>query len=137
MYLIERVPQSTLLTLLKIDEIKEFQLDIAASSKEEWQQEAARLAKQGKTEQADAIEATILQHKTVPWMVLAQDNVTTLLAQFTSAPERIKKDDKIKLLNYAVLYQRDNIIKQLCKLNMKTAFNLKRVQQHTAHNCIR
>ena len=61
-YLIEKNPAHLLIKLLDINEINQsFNMDIAESSIEEWQKEASRLAQQGQTEQAAAINKIILK----------------------------------------------------------------------------
>lgn len=66
--LVEKNPSHPLLSLLDINEINQSMgMDIKESSLKEWQQEASRLAQQGKSEQAAAIAETILKQKTPPW----------------------------------------------------------------------
>jgi len=54
-------------------------MDITESSIEEWQKEASRLASQGKTEQAAAINEIILKQKTPPWTVIDKKAYLQLL----------------------------------------------------------
>ena len=124
-YLLENDVKAPLLQLLDINEIKTVNLDIAASNKEEWQQEATRLAQQGKKEQADAIENLILRHKPVPWETLTQEKLDTCLEQLNQTPTKTSKQDNIRLLNYAILYHRNDILHRLIELNFKAARNLK------------
>ena len=51
---------------------------VSKSSQDEWAQEARRLALQGKTEQAQAIRDTFLQHPPVPWTPWSRALIETL-----------------------------------------------------------
>ena len=124
-YLLEDNPEHRFLKLLDINEIKEIHLTADISSKEDWQKEASRLKEQGKKEQAKAIEDKILQHKQVSWQILDDDQVTYLINKITQQCKSNKKD-KIKLLNYAVLYDYDYLIEQLKKARVKAAHNIKK-----------
>lgn len=92
------------------------------SSLDEWQQEASRLEKQGKLEQAQNIRSTILQEKTVPWQVMSEDKFIELYDQAIK-PEA-GKSDKLLIFEYALIYNRHKVIEQLRTQNLKATMHL-------------
>lgn len=81
-YLIESDTGHDILRLLGLAVAAgEVKVDAAASSREDWQNEARRLELQGKQEQADAIRTGILKETPVPWPVLGESRLRELLAR--------------------------------------------------------
>lgn len=74
-----------------------------ASSLEDWQKEARRLALQGKQEQADAIERMILKTAPVPWPVLDEARLRETLARVFREPAPGAKI-KGQLYDYATCF---------------------------------
>ena len=122
-YLIESKITHPLLRLLDINEISNT-LDIKASqsSLEEWQKEASRLAAQGKAEQAQEIEQSILKQKTPPWKPIDEEQIQTLQKKFF-VEKTSTKQEKLFLLEYAMLYS-----------NQRLQFWLKRDGVNAAQN---
>ncbi|MGJ3501954.1 ATP-dependent DNA helicase Rep (plasmid) [Piscirickettsia salmonis] len=119
-YLIEPDPKHKFIRLLDINEIKDLKLQSEKSSKEEWQREANKLALQGKKEQAQAIEEKILHRKEVPWKVLDQKAIESLKIKVFQSKEANKKE-KIRLLNYAIVYNDNKTIEKLQQLGLGAA----------------
>jgi len=81
-YLVESDSGHPLLRLLDIAQLSAPEKVAAqASSMEEWQKEARKLALQGKQEQADAIERMILKTAPVPWPVLDEVRLRETLSR--------------------------------------------------------
>lgn len=80
--LIEADTKHPLLELLGVQAGKEdLQLETTKSSRADWEREAARLERQGKHEQAEAIRRSILSVKKVPWVVWDEATVRQLEAK--------------------------------------------------------
>ena len=121
-YMIESNPKHKLLCLLDVNQIKEVDIKAQESSREEWQKEANKLLTQGKQEQAKAIEDNILQHTTVPWQPIDNEELTRLRTAVFEQKVANKKDT-FRLLNYAMIYSNFAIIKQLQDIGIKAANN--------------
>ncbi|MBJ7312775.1 UvrD-helicase domain-containing protein [Rugamonas sp. CCM 8940] len=81
-YLIESDSAHPLLGLLAIGQARtDEKIAAQASSLEDWQKEARKLALQGKQEQAEAIERMILQTTPVPWPVFDEARLRETLAK--------------------------------------------------------
>ncbi|MDM5179269.1 UvrD-helicase domain-containing protein [Massilia sp. DJPM01] len=81
-YLVESDPAHPLLRLLDIAQTGAApKHDTPASSLEDWQKEARKLALQGKQEQADAIERLILKSTPVPWPVFDEARLRESLSK--------------------------------------------------------
>ena len=81
-YLIESDANHPLLRLLDIAQTGAgARVDVQASSQEDWQKEARKLALQGKQEQAEAIERLILKTSPVPWPVFDEAKLRDTLAK--------------------------------------------------------
>ena len=79
------------------------EVEVRASSLEEWQKEAHKLALQGKQEQAEAIQRTILKQTAPPWPVLDEPAVRELLVRVFR--ERVVGDKhKRRLAEYAAFH---------------------------------
>lgn len=117
-YFVENTRKHPLFDLLKLNEQQEnFNLDNLESSKEEWQQEARKLELLGKQEQAEEIRKTILSTETPPWQIMDNAYCQRLLSPTSG------KQEKILLLEYAILYKRQDIIKALQQTGLKAANN--------------
>ena len=119
-YLVETNVEHKLLKLLDINEIKNINLEAEKSSIEAWQQEANKLAKQGKLEQTQNIETKILQYAKVPWEIVTPKIYHELVAKM--GPQLDKKT-AIRLLNYALCYGNQELIFRLKTLSLKAAQN--------------
>lgn len=103
-YLIESDVRHPLLQLLEIlDTGASAQVEAQASSLEDWQKEARKLALQGKQEQADAIERMILKTAPVPWPVFDESKLRDNLRKvfLDKAPGSKQKS---QLYDYAIAY---------------------------------
>ncbi|SFD68541.1 UvrD-helicase domain-containing protein [Massilia yuzhufengensis] len=81
-YLVESDSGHPLLRLLDIAQLgAAANVTAQASSLEDWQKEARKLALQGKQEQADAIERMILKTTPVPWPVVDEPRLRETLAK--------------------------------------------------------
>ena len=71
LYWLEQDPSHPFLSLMGFGtQERSLQLAEQKSSAEDWEREARRLEMQGKLEQAQAIQKTLLRHRPVPWTVL-------------------------------------------------------------------
>ncbi len=81
-YLIESDHEHPLLRLLSLTAATDqVNVNVKASSLEEWQKEARRLELQGKQEQADAIHAQVLKQAPVPWPVFDEARLRETLTK--------------------------------------------------------
>ena len=125
-YLIEREPEHPLLSLLNINEIKQtLHFDMKESSIEDWQKEASRLAQQGKTEQAEAIQKEILKQTTPPWVVIDKATYTTHRDSVLTG-KQITKKEQLNLFEAAMLYNDKLLINELKELGLKPAQSVKK-----------
>lgn len=103
-YLVESDSGHPLLRLLDIAQLSAPEKTAAqASSLEDWQKEARRLALQGKQEQAEAIERMILKTAPVPWPVLDEARLRETLAKVFLEQVPGSKA-KAQLYDYATCY---------------------------------
>jgi hypothetical protein len=103
-YLIESDVQHPLLRLLEVvDTGAGAQVEAQASSLEDWQKEARKLALQGKQEQADAIERMILKTAPVPWPVFDEARLRETLHK-TFIDKAPGSKYKSQLYDYALAY---------------------------------
>lgn len=73
-FMVESDAGHPLISLLGVNQAgSQVNIKTRVSSAQEWADEARRLQAQGKTEQAEAIERTILKLKPVPWEILADE----------------------------------------------------------------
>lgn len=82
------------------------------SSAEEWQQEAHRLAAQGKREQAEAIRAQVLQLRPVPWTVFDAANLRALATK-ALAPGSVSNKAKQQLFELACFHEEELVVQRL------------------------
>ena len=92
------------------------------SSLEQWQQEASKLEKQGKLEQAQNIRAAILKEKTASWEIMTEEKFKQLYIK-AIAPDA-NKADKLLLFEYAMIYHRKSVIEELHEQKLKAAMHL-------------
>ena len=94
-----------------------------ASTKEEWAQEARKLALQGKEEQAQAIRETFLQGKPVPWTPWSRVLIEELVPK---ALDRSNPSAKLKqtLMDYALWHGQQAWIEQLAQAHFQPAKSL-------------
>lgn len=102
-YLIESDVLHPLLRLLEIADTGAGAGQAQASSLEDWQKEARKLALQGKQEQADAIERMILQTAPVPWPVFDEAHLRETLHK-TFIDKAPGSKYKSQLYDYALAY---------------------------------
>ena len=95
----------------------------AASTKEEWAQEARKLELQGKEEQARAIREAFLQGKPVPWTPWSRELIAELIPK---ALDRGNPSAKLKqtLLHYALWHGQQSWVEQLAKAQFQPARSL-------------
>ncbi len=121
LYVIENNKKHALLELL---DLTNFQSNVGLkeqkSSDDEWQKEAQKLEKQGKTEQAEAIKKQILKIEPVPWEVITHENLPELEKQALN-PEHFNKKAKDRLFDYALFYEENHYYHKLYALNYKNA----------------
>jgi hypothetical protein len=120
-YFIESRPKQTLFQLLGLQASKEgLQIQQQESSIEDWRQEAHKLELQGKQEQAEEIRERILKLKQVPWEVLDTDNLQKLHQKVI---EQGNKKDKLRLFEYALIYNNQKCLNTLIKSKFSPASN--------------
>ncbi|WP_230656491.1 AAA family ATPase [Psychrobacter sp. I-STPA10] len=119
-YWIEKNHQHPLFNLLKVSLTQTENLDIQdnASSIEEWQLEAQKLAMQGKTEQAEQICHDLLQQQKADWIVYDTKKRDDLLKRAVVQQE---KKAGIELLEYAQVYDNLNYYHLLKVMGLKAA----------------
>ena len=127
-YFIEEIKEHALLNLIGLKLTEEFiAIEAQESSLEDWKKEAHRLAMQGKTEQADAILNNILELKPVPWKVITPDYLLELeKTAFTSDKNKESKEAKILLFEYALHYQKNDIMQRLAQAGFSAAMKSKK-----------
>jgi ankyrin repeat protein len=121
LYVVETNKKHALLELLELTNFSsQINLKEQNSSAEEWQREANRLEKQGKTEQAEAIRKEVLQLKPVPWEVITHDKLKEAEAKAFD-PELFNKKAKDVIYEYALFYGNDQLMKKLSSLKYRPA----------------
>lgn len=128
-YFIEEIEEHPLLNLIGLKLTEEFvAIEAQESSLEDWKKEAHRLAMQGKTEQADAILNNILELKPVPWIVITPDYLAELekLALTSDKKDKDSKEAKISLFEYALHYQKNDLMQRLAQAGFSAAMKSKK-----------
>jgi len=120
-FIIEEDDEHPLLKLLGLQFKTAYEIKEEKSSLEEWQQEARRLELQGKHEQSEEIRRSILQWRQVPWTVLDRVNVENLKQEVLSNGQNVTKDQKIQLLEYALVYDDEALVMILADMGVKAA----------------
>ena len=90
------------------------------STAEEWKQEAARLAAQGKKEQAEAIRRDILETRDVEWPVVTRESLADLKTKALD-PQHYNNKSKQLLFEYAVAYHLPGFFDHLVELKFNRA----------------
>lgn len=122
-YLLEDKQNHPFIRLLEINEIQNINIKSEQSSDEAWQKEASKLAMQGKDEQASAIEEQILRHKKPAWGVMDKKEFLALKEKVI-VNKSANKREQIKLLNYAIIYNDNDLIDLLQARGVKAANNI-------------
>ncbi len=123
-YWVESKVQHPLFDLLQLERYQSaLTLETTKSSLEEWQKEARKLEMQGKQEQADAIRNR-LQQTPVPWNVMTIPQAQQLMQQVQAGG--LSKDQKIQLLEYALIYRQNSVIALLAQQKLSAAQNAKK-----------
>ena len=128
-YFIEKIKEHALLNLIGLKLTEEFvAIEAQESSLEDWKKEAHRLAMQGKTEQADAILNNILELKPVPWKVVTLDYLAELekIALNFERKDKDSKKVKILLFEYALHYQKNDLVQKLANAGFSAAMKSKK-----------
>lgn len=120
-FFVENIKQHPLLNLFNLEPTPEFvPIKNQTSSREEWQQEARRLASLGKYAQADAISETILQIKTVPWQILDRDALPAMCEKAFSQDKK-NKDARLLLFEYSLVYHQAHLMQALAEVSFLPA----------------
>lgn len=123
LYLLEVSPKHKILKLLDLVETRD-QLGIKEqkSSMEDWKQEANKLEKQGKKEQADEIRNNLLKVQPTPWTPLLKENLQKLKSEALD-PDNYNKKAKDLLFHYSLVYNDTEIIDELVAHKYRRAEN--------------
>lgn len=110
---IEEDPAHPLLALLGVARAESAD-DVKAerASAEEWQREAHRLEAQGKSEQAEAIRATVLRLAPVPWQQMDRAGAADVAAK-ALAPGGVSNKAKQRLFEFACFHEERILAEQL------------------------
>jgi len=120
-YILEQNSKHELLFLLGLMNTQEkLDLQQQSSTHDEWQREAQRLEKQGRSEQAELIRKTILGTQPVPWRIISTEELENLKKEALD-PETFNKKAKDLLFDYALIYNDEEISKELFRMNYKRA----------------
>ena len=121
LYVVESTLKHPLLELLGFANLRQ-KLDIAEqkSSLDEWQREARRLEKQGKTEQAEKIRHDILGNQKTPWTPITLDELQNLKTEALN-PDHFNKKAKDRLFEFALIYNEHTTIRRLAELKYRRA----------------
>ena len=103
-YLVEANPRHRMLDLLGL-RLKQDELKLAEqkSSREEWKEEARKLERQGKAEQAEAIRKSMLETQPVPWTPITPEGLDALKKEALD-PNHFNQQAKHLLFEYALTY---------------------------------
>ena len=112
-YFIEKVGDHPLLGLLGARAERDAKsVRSEASSVEAWQAEARRLELQGKTEQAEAIRATVARTQKVPWLVIDAAGHDELAAK-ALAPNSVFTKAKHSLFEWSCFHDQEALANRL------------------------
>ncbi len=121
LYILETSKKHDILSLLDlVENEKQINIKSEVSSLDDWKEEARRLEMQGKKEQADDIKKNILQLKKPDWEPITRENIVELKKNALD-PHVFNKKAKDLLFMYALLYNDNESIAGLAKLNYKRA----------------
>ena len=113
-------PILKLLGLERIDNTLDFEKQ--KSSNNEWQQQANKLERQGKQQQAEQIRSEILQQQTPDWTVYNESNIQDLLHL---ALDEQQRKAKLTLFEYSLVYDDKLYRNALIKAGFKPALTPK------------
>ena len=119
--IIEKNDDHALFDLLGLKFGQALTLAQTQSSLEDWQREAYRLEQQGKLDQAEAIRQNVLKIHTVPWTVYDTDGIQKLYHKIIVNQEPSSKEEKITLLEYALVYDHRDWVVTLAHIGVKAA----------------
>ncbi len=113
LYLLEASPKHEILKLLDLVETRDkIGISQQKSSMEDWKQEANKLEKQGKKEQAEEIRNNLLKIQPTPWEPLLKENLPQLKAEALNA-DNYNKKAKDLLFHYSLIYNDTVAIEEL------------------------
>ncbi|HNI45668.1 MAG TPA: hypothetical protein PK230_13285, partial [Chitinophagales bacterium] len=124
LYIVEANKKHQMLNLLDLVNTKQLELKEQKSSMDDWKKEAQKLEKQGKQEQTDLIKKNILGIQTPNWTPITVEMFEKLQADALN-PDLYNKKAKDQLFDYALIYNRGDIIKKLSDLKYRRADNYK------------
>lgn len=132
LYVIEKVRKHALLELLDLTHFRQsVQMTGHTSSLEDWQDEAQKLDKQGKQDQADAIRKSILNEQKVSGDIITFERLQTLKAEAFN-PEVYHKKAKDQLFEFSAFYDDNFWMPELAHLKYKHAQPRHIVQEQKA-----
>ncbi len=111
-------PILKLLGLERIDNTLDFEKQ--KSSHNEWQQQANKLERQGKQQQAEQIRSKILHQQTPDWTVYNESNIQDLLHQ---ALDKQQRKAKLTLFEYSLVYDDKLYRNELIQVGFKPALH--------------
>ena len=124
-YWVESVKKHPFFDLLDLKlNLTDLAIDKKTSSIQEWQQEAQRLALQGKKEQAEAIQSQFIKKDNINWSVFTKESVLSLMDKVATG--KASKQEHIDLLEYALIHQKTDLIYALAEHGLKAAHNKKK-----------
>ncbi len=130
LYWIEHDSRHSVFRLLNLQSMQD-KLKIAAlsSTNDEWRREAAKLAAQGKQEQASRILSDVLKLVPVPWEITNRENFLQLV-QEALHPEKFINKAKQRLLDYACAYNFNGFTTRLLYTGYKFAGRTDEARRH-------
>ncbi len=120
-FFVEATDKHPMLKLLNLNFKTNYQIKEQKSSLEEWQKEARKLELQGKHEQVEEINRSVLKLKSVPWEVLTTHKQMALQTKLALDFNAVNKKDKIVLVEYALVYNEMKALLQLAQFGIKAA----------------
>lgn len=124
LYIVEANKKHQMLHLLGLVNTKQLELKEQKSSMDDWKKEAQKLEKQGKQEQTDLIKKNILGIQAPNWTPTTVEMFEKLQIDALN-PDLYNKKAKDQLFDYALIYNREDIIKKLSDLKYRRADNYK------------
>lgn len=109
--LVEDDPEHPLILLLGLAELRQDTWKASKSTHSEWEQEAVRLERHGKQEQAQWIRQEVLKPMPVPWTVMKADWLDELLPKMN--PRSPSSKHLRQILDYAVLHGLSMLVEHL------------------------
>ena len=120
-YWLESNVDQAIFKLLGLDSVtKQLSLKQQQSSSNEWQQQANKLERQGKQQQAAQIRQNILQQQKPTWPIYNKHTIQDLLHL---AVHQQQRKAKLTLFEYSLVYDHKKYRNALIKVDFKPAFN--------------